>query len=297
MAFQLEAPQLREGAEGLGEAQQPILNISPVGNIQYQLRETPCELPEGLDVGLGNAGFLDDERVQPAGGGDKVPQRLPETLLILLVEAPTNPKFGLRRGRDGDEPAQVLRAEVFLSWAVFPREVQSTHRAGAPLGPLDDPRGVENKAAKRPPLRRGPRPLFPKVDLERLVQRARVLRAVDLSPLLADQGDGVPHPALVRDRNKHRHEHIIREVIDGLRAVVDGELGDVVAERGGELAGVEGFGHRPVASMLFKNARSFAVLLLHNLGEGARRLLLRRSTGRKAGKRARVQEEKPGFVF
>jgi hypothetical protein len=49
--------------------------------------------------------------------------------------------------------------------------------------------------------------------------------------------------------------------------------------------------------MLLKNARSFAVLLLHYLGEGARRLLLRRSTGQKAGKRARVQEEKPGFVF
>jgi hypothetical protein len=66
------------------------------------------------------------------------------------------------------------------------------------------------------------------------VQRARVLRAVELIPGLADQGEGAPHPVQVVDRLKDRHEQLRREVVDGFRAVVDGELGDVVVERGDE---------------------------------------------------------------
>ena len=38
---------------------------------------------------------------------------------------------------------QVLRAEVFESSLDFPVEVQLAHRAGAPLGPRDNPRGVD----------------------------------------------------------------------------------------------------------------------------------------------------------
>ena len=72
------------------------------------------------------------------------------------------------------------------------------------------------------------------------MQRARILRAVELSPPLADAGDGVSHPAAVPDRNKDRHEQLLREVGDG-------ELGAVVAvERRGELEGVEGVGHRSI---------------------------------------------------
>ena len=48
------------------------------------------------------------------------------------------------------------------------------------------------------------------------------------------------HPAAVPDRNKDRHEQLLREVGDG-------ELGAVVAvERRGELEGVEGVGHRSI---------------------------------------------------
>ena len=54
--------------------------------------------------------------------------------------------------------------------------------------------------------------LFFKVDLERLVQRARILRAVELIPVLADLGDGVSDPAQVLDRNKDGHEQLLREV-------------------------------------------------------------------------------------
>ena len=53
------------------------------------------------------------------------------------------------------------------------------------------------------------------------MQRARVPRAVELSPGLADSGGGVPHPAQVVDRLKDRHEHILQEVGDGRRRGVD----------------------------------------------------------------------------
>ena len=80
------------------------------------------------------------------------------------------------------------------------------------------------------------RALFPKIDLERLVQRARVLRSVDLSPLLADQREGVPHQALVLERSKDRHDQLFRKVFDGL-GTVEGQLGaavvGVVVERRG----------------------------------------------------------------
>ncbi len=88
------------------------------------------------------------------------------------------------------------------------------------------------------------------------MQRARILRAVELIPLLADAGYGVPHPAQVPDRLKDRHEPIIREVGDG-------ELGAVVAvERRGELEGVEGVGQRSMLRCLSESAGCFAVLLL-----------------------------------
>jgi hypothetical protein len=105
--------------------------------------------------------------------------------------------------------------------------------------------------------------LLQKVDLERLVQRTRVLRAVELSPLLAEAGGGVPHIAQVPDRLKDRHEHVIREVGDG-------ELGAGVAvERRGELAGVERFGHCSVASMLLGERRFFSPFFFFKLAEGA----------------------------
>ena len=76
---QLEMPQLCEGAERLGEAGQPrFLLMRPIVTrvkcTQRQLLEAPCELPEGLDVGLGSVNATDDERAQPAGGDDRGPQ-------------------------------------------------------------------------------------------------------------------------------------------------------------------------------------------------------------------------------
>ena len=103
MTDQLEAPQLCEGEGGLGEAQQLIpraarVNASIVEGAQHQLLEAPRELPEGLDVGLGSFAedALDEKRAHPAGRDDRVPQRLPErlSLLIPLVEVPVDPKLG-----------------------------------------------------------------------------------------------------------------------------------------------------------------------------------------------------------
>ena len=98
MTEHLEAPQLCEGAERLGESRQPKPSIRAFArrSKQPQLLEAPCELPEGLDVGLKNfsGDALDDERAQPTGGDDGFPQRLPERLLAQLFEAATNPKFG-----------------------------------------------------------------------------------------------------------------------------------------------------------------------------------------------------------
>ena len=67
---ELDAPQLCEGAERLGETPQSPTIVENI--IQHELLEAPCELPEGLDVGLENDGSdaLDDERAQPAVGGD-----------------------------------------------------------------------------------------------------------------------------------------------------------------------------------------------------------------------------------
>ena len=73
---------------------------------------------------------------------------------------------------------------------------------------------VSDEAA--PPLPR--HSLFDlEIDLERLVQRARVLRAEELVPGLADAGDGVPHPVRVVGRNEDRHEHVVRDVVEGER--------------------------------------------------------------------------------
>jgi hypothetical protein len=94
MTEHLEAPQLCEGAERLGETPQSPTIVENI--IQHELLEAPCELPEGLDVELGSddEGAHDDERVQQAGGDDRVPQRVPEGLLKQPVLGTTNPKFG-----------------------------------------------------------------------------------------------------------------------------------------------------------------------------------------------------------
>ena len=76
------------------------------------------------------------------------------------------------------------------------------------------------------------------------MQRARVPGAVELRPLLADARDGVPHPAQVVDRNKDRHEQLLREVVDEFREVVDGEFRDVVVRRRDKLEGVVSLDHR-----------------------------------------------------
>ena len=122
---------------------------------------------------------------------------------------------------------------------------------------LADKRGEGEKVAAGPPIpRRRVLDLLFEVDLEHLVKRARTLRAVELIPGLADQGDGVPHQALVLDRLKDRHEQLLREVVDGLRAVVDGDLGDVVVVivGGGRRDGLEGvvvcFGHRSASTLV-----------------------------------------------
>ena len=105
----------------------------------------------------------------------------------------------------------------------------------------------------------------------------------------------MPHQALVPDRNEDRHEHIIREVVHGLRAVVvDGELDDV--ERRGELAGVEGFGHCLCCFDAFRKAPVLSLFCFTELAQGHEKTL-RCSTGRQAGKRERVTERKRGFVF
>ena len=65
------------------------------------------------------------------------------------------------------------------------------------------------------------------------MQRARVPRAVDLVPLLADAGDGVPDPGLVIGRHQDGHEDLPREVVDG-------ELVVVGVERALVVVGVEG---------------------------------------------------------
>ena len=124
--------------------------------------------------------------------------------------------------------------------------------AVSPLLHLGDRDGVIKVTQGQPrPRRRALDPLLFEVDLERLVQRARIFREEELISCFTDAGDGVPHPAQVSDRLEDRHEHIIREVVDGLWAVVvDRERGGVV-ERRGELAGVEGFfGHRFGAGVL-----------------------------------------------
>ena len=79
MTDQLEVPQLCESAEKLEEVRQPRpMDCRPRGidviSTQSQLLEAPCELPEGLDVGLGSVNATDDERAQPAGGDDRGPQ-------------------------------------------------------------------------------------------------------------------------------------------------------------------------------------------------------------------------------
>ena len=120
------------------------------------------------------------------------------------------------------------------------------------------------------------------------MQRARSLREVELVPGLADAGDGVPHRAQVPDRLKALHEQLVREVVEG-------ELGAVVVvERRRELAGVECCGQSCVASMLPRRPPFFSLLCFCDLAEGhATTSLLRRSRGRKAGKRQRVMR----FVF
>ena len=57
VTYQREAPQLCESAEGLRKAPQPKFNAFEPPRaiemwIQHQLLEAPCELPEGIDVGL-----------------------------------------------------------------------------------------------------------------------------------------------------------------------------------------------------------------------------------------------------
>ena len=114
MIVQIEAPQLFEGEEGLGEAPQP----PTASGMQHQLLEAPRELPQGLDIGPERvgAGALDDEGAQPAEGDDIGPQGLPERPVGQPAEVRTDENVGQRRPNDGDEPAQVLRAEVFESF-------------------------------------------------------------------------------------------------------------------------------------------------------------------------------------
>ena len=120
--------------------------------------------------------------------------------------------------------------------------------------------------------------LSPKVDLERLAQRARVLRVVELSPVLADAGDGVPHPPLVLERNKDRHNQLLREVVNGESGAVQCSLSSA--------AGVVCLGHRSAASTLLGERAGSLLFCLCNLAEGHAKTPLRRSRGRKEVKRA-----------
>ena len=52
-----------------------------------------------------------------------------------------------------------------------------------------------------------------------------------------------------------------------------------------------------VAPMLVGERRWFSLFCFSNLAEGHAKNILRRSTGRKAGKREKVMEKKRGFVF
>ena len=242
MNVQDEAPQRREVAEGPREARQPrfIVFGSQLEHLQAP-REPP---PEGLEA-FDSVGedALDPERTQLTRGDDMglqlVPERPPEQLV--LIES--NVDFGQRRGNGGGELAQLPRGEHLEIFVVRLEDVQLAHRAGAPLGPRDDPRGVDTRAVLRllVRVRQRSRHLFVKVDLERLVQGARVLRAVELSPGLADEGDGVPHHDLVADRHKDGHELVVREVVDGERLGGGADAARIV-----ELASVESFffGHR-----------------------------------------------------
>ena len=95
MTEHLEAPQLCEGAERLGETPQSPTIVENI--IQHELLEAPCELPEGLEVGLGSVAedSLGGERAQQAVGDDKTPHKLPERLGRQAAEVViTNPKFG-----------------------------------------------------------------------------------------------------------------------------------------------------------------------------------------------------------
>ena len=117
---QSEAPQLCERAHRLWEARQPhgaaLESHGIKQNLQRQLLEAPGEeLPEGLDVDLGNVGeaAVDDKRAQPAGGSERGRQRVPKGLFEQLAEARTaQPELGPGGARDGDEPSQVPGGKV-----------------------------------------------------------------------------------------------------------------------------------------------------------------------------------------
>ena len=103
MTGQSEAPQLCEGADGLGEARQSravgsvrVGSVRVAGGLQHQHFEAPHELPEGLDVGRVNDGFdiRNEERAQPAGRDDRFPQRLPEGPLSQLFLSEIKQNFG-----------------------------------------------------------------------------------------------------------------------------------------------------------------------------------------------------------
>jgi hypothetical protein len=160
---------------------------------------------------------IDVEHSQLASGDDISPQRRPEKRPHKLFEAREDRDLGQVRPDGSDELSKVCCVEVVERGderegsGVDP---QRAHRLGVRASPGDDPRGADGRLATKQKARARflrCRDLFFKVEPEKLVERRRVARAVEVAEGLANKRDSQTSPDKVtfRIHDQDRHEHLV----------------------------------------------------------------------------------------
>jgi len=163
---------------------------------------------------------IDVEHSQLASGDDISPQRRPEKRPHKLFEAREDRDLGQVRPDGSDELSKVCCVEVVERGderegsGVDP---QRAHRLGVRASPGDDPRGADGRLATKQKARARflrCRDLFFKVEPEKLVERRRVARAVEVAEGLANKRDSQTSPDKVtfRIHDQDRHEHLVGDI-------------------------------------------------------------------------------------